>query len=154
LPECVILVGLPAAGKSTLYAHRFAHTHELVSMDLHPNVRDKAVRMETHLRQALQAGRSVVVDNTNPTIAVRAPLIRIARELGAEVVGYYVEATTRQAVARNSKREGRARVPNVGIFATAKRLQPPDHSEGFDRLYRARMRQDGRFDIEPLATGR
>jgi predicted kinase len=149
--ECVILVGLQAAGKSTLYAQRFAGTHAHVSMDLHPNARKKALRIESQLRQALQTGRSVVVDNTNPTIAVRAPLIRIARELGAEVIGYYVEATTREAVARNSKREGRARVPNVGIFATAKRLQPPTLDEGFDRLYRARMRQDGTFEIEPIA---
>jgi predicted kinase len=149
--ECVILVGLQGAGKSTLYAQHFADTHELASMDLHPHARKKSVRIETQLRQVLQAGRSVVVDNTNPTIAVRAPLIRIARELGAQVIGYYVEATTREAVARNSKREGRARVPNVGIFTTAKRLQVPTLSEGFDRLYRARMRQDGTFEIVPAS---
>jgi predicted kinase len=147
----VILVGLPAAGKSTLYEWRFSDTHELVSMDLHPNAPKQALRLEAQLRQALQAGRSVVVDNTNPTVAVRAPLIRLARELGANVIGYYVEATTRQAVARNSKREGRARVPNVGIFTTAKRLEVPSASEGFDRLYRARMKQDGSFEINDMA---
>jgi predicted kinase len=146
--ECVILVGLPGAGKTTLYRQRFAPTHELVSMDLHPNVRHKAVRLETDLRRALEARRSVVVDNTNPTVAVRAPLIRLAREHGATVVCYYVEATTREAVARNSKRDAKSRIPNVGIFATAKRLQPPTLAEGFDRLYRARMRQDGSFDIQ------
>ena len=116
-------------------------------MDLHPNAPKKADRIEAQVRELLLARRSVVVDNTNPTIAVRAPLIRIARELGADVVGYYVEAKTREAVARNSKREGRARVPNVGIFTTAKRMQPPTMSEGFDRLYRARMKQDGTFEI-------
>jgi hypothetical protein len=84
-------------------------------------------------------------------VAVRAPLIRLARELGAQVIGYYVEATTREAVARNSRREGRARVPNVGIFTTAKRLQVPTLSEGFDRLYRARMQKDGTFEIQPAS---
>jgi predicted kinase len=151
--ECVILVGLQAAGKSTLYVRQFAQTHERISMDLHPNAPKKAIRIEAQLRDLLQQGRSVVVDNTNPTIAARAPLIRIARELGAEVVGYYVEATTREAVARNSKREGRARVPNVGIFTTAKRLQAPTLDEGFDRLYRARMQQDGSFDVLPMVEG-
>ena len=150
MPECVILVGLQGAGKSTLYTQLFSHTHERVSMDLHPNARTKGLRVETELRQLLQGGRSVVVDNTNPTIVVRAPLIRTARELGADVVGYYVEATTREAVARNSRREGRARVPNVGIFTTAKRLQVPTRDEGFDRLYRARMKEDGNFEIEQI----
>ena len=49
--ECVILVGLPGAGKSTLYAQRFADTHELVSMDLHRKAGKKSLRIETHLRQ-------------------------------------------------------------------------------------------------------
>jgi len=32
--ECVILIGLPAAGKSTLYRDRFATTHVHISKDL------------------------------------------------------------------------------------------------------------------------
>src|SRR5262245_22622429 len=145
--ECVILVGLQAAGKTTFYRQRFAATHALVSMDLFPNARHRSTRLMRELTQALDAGRSVVVDNTNPTIAVRAPLIRLARSHGAFVTGYYLEATTREAVARNKRREGKARIPDVGIFATAKRLEPPLRPEGFHRLYRARMRDDGSFDV-------
>jgi len=40
--------------------------------------------------------------------AERALVIAIARELGARIVGYYVEAATREAVARNERRTGRA----------------------------------------------
>jgi hypothetical protein len=42
-------------------------------------------------------------------------------------------------------------VPDVGIFATAKRLEPPMRAEGFDRLYRARAQADGSFRIEEIA---
>ena len=84
-------------------------------------------------------------------MAVRAPLIQLARARGAEVVGYYVEATTREAVARNRVREGKARIPNIGIFATAKKMQLPTRAEGFDRLYRARMRDDGTFAVEDMS---
>ena len=150
MAECIILVGLQGAGKTTLYRRHFADSHAHVSMDLFPNARHKSARLLRDLAQDLDAGRSVVVDNTNPTAAVRAPIIQAARDRGAHVVGYYVEATTREAVARNRQREGRARVPDVGIFATAKRLEPPVPTEGFDRLYRARAQDDGSFQIDEI----
>jgi predicted kinase len=149
--ECVILVGLQGAGKTTFFRERFAASHAHVSMDRFPSARHKASRIASEITRALEAGQSVVVDNTNPTVAVRAPLIQLARARGAEVVGYYVEATTREAVARNRAREGKARIPNVGIFATAKKLEPPTRAEGFERLYRARMRDDGTFAVEEMS---
>ena len=150
MTECILLVGLQGAGKTTLYRRHFADSHAHVSMDLFPNARNRSARLLRDLAQALDAGRSVVVDNTNPTAAVRAPIIQAARARGAEVIGYHVEATTREALARNRQREGRARVPDVGIFATAKRLEPPVRAEGFDRLYRARAQADGAFQIAEI----
>src|SRR5262249_12892343 len=134
-PECVILVGLPGAGKSTFFRSRFpAHTH--VSKDTFPpHARDKQARQDAAIRTSLAAGVPVVVDNTNVTPADRAAIIAIAREFGARVVGYYLEVSTRDAVARNERREGRAKVPKVAIFASAKKLVPPQLSEGFDELY-------------------
>ena len=35
---------------------------------------------------------------------------------------------------RNAAREGRARVPLVGVFSTLVRLVPPALEEGFDRI--------------------
>jgi predicted kinase len=141
--ECVILVGLPGSGKSTLARRRFPG-HVFISKDALPRAaRDKQARQDTLLRAALAAGRSVVVDNTNPTPADRAAIIRIAREFGACVIGIYVEASTRAAVARNEQRTGAARVPKVAIFTCAKRLVPPEASEGFDSLETVRVQPDG-----------
>lgn len=133
-PECVILVGLPGAGKSTFARSRYpAHTH--VSKDnFPPHARDKQARQDAAIRASLAAGRSVVVDNTNVTPADRAAVIAVARELGAKIIGYYFAVTTREAVARNERREGRARVPKVAIFTCAKKLVPPAMEEGFDEL--------------------
>ena len=133
-PECVILVGIPGAGKTTLRGARFP-THECISKDAMPNVRDKQARQAAMLRAALGAGRSVVVDNTNVTPAERGAIIALARALGARVIGYYLETSTRDAVARNERREGKARVPKVAIFTSAKRLVPPALDEGFDELH-------------------
>ena len=143
-PECVVLVGLPGAGKTTFYRQRYP-SYEHISKDALPNVRNKQARQDAALRAALAAGRSVIVDNTHVSAAERAAVVTIARESGARVIGYYIEATPREAVARNEGRTGRARVPKVAIFTCAKRLVPPAIEEGFDELHTLRVLEDGSF---------
>lgn len=133
-PELIIFVGLQAAGKSTWYRNHFAATHVHVSKDLMPNARSRDTKQQQLVEQALAAGRSVVVDNTNPTPAVRAPLIAAGRRHGARVIAVFFESSVRDAVARNRAREGKARVPDVAIFVTAKKLVPPSLEEGFDEV--------------------
>ena len=149
MAECVIFVGLPAAGKTTFYQRRFAATHRHISKDHWPNAARKDERQAILIRDALRAGDSVVVDNTNPALSDRAPVIALARELGARVIGYYFTASTREAVGRNRGREGRERVPDVAIFTKAKRMVVPTSAEGFDELYRVAIREDGEFDVTP-----
>jgi predicted kinase len=148
--EAVIFVGLPAAGKTTFYQQRFAATHAHVSKDLWPKSADKAARQARELSATLSAGRSVVVDNTNPTAADRALVIAAAREHGARVIGYYFAAQPGEAIGRNRGREGKARVPNVAIFTTAKRMVAPASSEGFDELYRVTVAGGGAFEVQPM----
>ena len=146
----MILVGLPAAGKTTFYQQRFSASHRHISKDLWPNAPRKDERQARELRAALGAGVGVVVDNTNPTAVDRQAIIAIAREFGARVVGYYFGATTREAIGRNRGREGTARVPDVAIFTAAKRMVPPVRDEGFDELYRVSITPDRGFAVEPM----
>jgi predicted kinase len=143
--ECVIMIGLPGAGKST-FVRRYFPSHDCISKDAFPpSARDKQRRQDAALRTALAAGRSVVVDNTNVTPQDRAAIITIAREFGARIVGIYVEASTREAIARNEGRSGRAKVPKVAIFTSAKRFVMPSPAEGFDELRAVRVTADGGF---------
>ena len=161
--ELIILIGLPAAGKSSLYREKFAGTHLHVSKDLWPNAtkrEDRSARGRSRrgdqremIEAALASGKSVVIDNTNPTKAERAKLIALARAHGASVLGYYFDINTRTAVARNAERTGRGKVPNVAIFTAAKRLQPPSRGEGFDQLFRVTIDKDRKLDIIELAPG-
>jgi len=149
--ECVILIGLPAAGKTTFFRERFAATHDHISKDVLRNNKRPSRRQEHLIAESLAAGRSVVVDNTNPSATARAPLIEIARKYGAEVVGYFFVSEAGDALRRNRTREGRERVPDVAIFTVRKHLQPPASTEGFDRLYAVRMNEaERRFDVEAM----
>lgn len=132
--DLIIFIGLQASGKTTYYERYFAATHVHVSKDLMKNVRSRETRQRQMIGDALAAGKSVVVDNTNPTPAVRAPLIEIGRRHDARVVAYYFETSVKAAIDRNHTREGKARVPDVAIYVTARKLLPPSFEEGFDEV--------------------
>jgi predicted kinase len=132
--ELIILVGLQGSGKTTWYHEHFAATHVHVSKDLMPNARNREMRQQQQIEEALSAGRSVVVDNTNPSIESRAPLVAAGHRRGARVIAVYFEAHVPTSLMRNRAREGKARVPDVAIFRTKKQLVPPSLDEGFDEI--------------------
>jgi len=62
----------------------------------------------------------------------------LAHAYDAQAIPYVFDVTTREAVARNGGRTGRACVPEAAIFAVARRLEPPTPAEGFDRIFHVR----------------
>jgi predicted kinase len=148
--ELRVLIGLQAAGKTTYFQRSFAATHHLISKDLLRSHRHPAQRQAQLLGEALAAGHSVVVDNTNPTLADRAELIALGRTYGAWIVGCWFPPDLSGSLARNAQREGRARVPPVALYATATRLVPPTYAEGFDALYAVRIAEDGAFAVAEM----
>jgi len=145
--ELVILIGVPASGKTSFVRARLAATHEHVSKDLQPRARRGDERQQGLIAAAFAAGRSVVVDNVNATVAARSSLIRLGRQHGARIVGCYFPSAVKEAVARNRQRSGADRVPDVAIYAAAKHLEPPSADEGFDELRVVRLRPDGGFQV-------
>jgi len=147
--ELILLIGLQAAGKTTFYRQRFVESHAHISMDLLRNNSHPARRQAQLIEEALQAGQSIVVDNTNPAAEVRAPLIAQGKQHGYTIIGYYFQPDVAGSLKRNAGREGKAEVPPVAIYATRKKLQPPTYSEGFDALYSVRITEDGAFQVQP-----
>ena len=73
--ELVVLIGMPASGKSTFFKRFFeAHGYVHVNRDTLGS-EAKCVSAAT---QALESKKSVVVDNTNPTVQSRLQYIQIA----------------------------------------------------------------------------
>lgn len=146
----VIFIGLQASGKSTFFRHHFAATHELVSKDLMRNNKNRSRRQAQLIEQALQRGSSVVVDNTNPTLEERAMLIELGKQYDAQIIGYYFESEVQTSILRNSQRSGKARVPDVAIYATIKKLERPNKAEGFHKLFYVRIADDEAFEVSQV----
>ena len=148
--EVVLFIGLQASGKSTFYRTRFVGTHGHISKDNFRNAKNRERRQQRLMKAALSQGHSVVVDNTNPTLEARGAAILLAHEFGARVIGYYFEPDVKASLERNEQRQGAARVPDIAIFATARKLVSPSYEEGFGQLFlvRASGEVNGEYQFE------
>lgn len=138
--ELIILIGLQASGKSTFYRTQFADTHEHISKDLIKSSKNK--KQAERIERAFQEHRSVVIDNTNVTALDRQQLIDIGRSHNATIIGYYFQPDVLSSRTRNLERAGKAQVPEIAIFITANKLEPPTYADGFDTLYNVRAGKD------------
>ncbi|WP_220505764.1 ATP-binding protein [Microbispora sp. H10830] len=145
--EVAVLVGLQASGKTTFYLQRLAATHAHVSKDNWPNARHRQRRQLRVIAETLEEGRNVAVDNTNPSPEEWGPLVVAAKEHGARVVAYWFPPDLTASLDRNARRPGRARVPEVGIHATVKRLRRPRPSDGFDAVHTVIFDDRGGFTV-------
>jgi|SRR5689334_7233806 len=130
MAQAIIFTGLPGSGKTNYFADHFAATHAHVNRD----ILRTAEREAAIIRECLRLGRSFVVDNTNVTRAVRAPLIRQAKAAGFQVHSYFFDTPVRTAIGRNNHRKDKAPIPVAAILRAAKHLERPSFDEGFDEI--------------------
>jgi len=116
----VLLVGAPAAGKSTLAAALVAAgevaADDVLSTDTYREVltgdaldltsdRKVWVHVRARLVEKMAAGRTTVVDATNLFARRRARHIRVAREYGRPVVAIRFDVPAADLLERNERRE-------------------------------------------------
>lgn len=149
-----VLVGLQASGKSTFYEQCLSGRYALVSKDLFPRgARNKQRRQMRLVHEHLAAGRSVAVDNTNPSPKEWAPLVGLAHARGATVTAYWFPPDVAGSLRRNAARQGRDRVPDVGVLATLNLLRRPSPSDGFDAVRAVRFDGRGGFEVRSASFG-
>lgn len=146
--EAVIFTGIQACGKSSFYLEQFYTTHIRLNMDmLRTRHRERLL-----LDACLRAKQSFVIDNTNPLRTDRKKYIDLIKEHGFELTGYYFQSNLKECLARNNNRSGTSRVPEVAVLGTYKKLELPDFTEGYDRLYYVSLRA-GKFIVEDYQDG-
>jgi len=132
MPELILLIGLPATGKSTFYAEKYPkYVH--INLDILKTRPKELVALE----DAMVAKLNIVVDNTNVTVERRAFYIELAKRANYSVKGYYFSSTAKECLERNNKRK--KKVPRIAIYTMAKKLQRPSRAEGFAELFYVKL---------------
>lgn len=142
--ELILFIGIQATGKSSFYRDRFFATHVRVNLDML-----KTRHRESLLVTACLEGKTpLVVDNTNLNRAYRAKYITGAKARGFAVKGYFFQSRVADSLARNSTRQGKARVPDLAILGASGQMELPSLNEGFDSLYFVRLEGQNQFNVE------
>lgn len=147
--EVIVVMGYNASGKST-------HTNRYVDMGYHRVNRDIAGgtldELANDISKLLGNGiNKIVVDNTYPSVASRASVIKAAKDQGAKVICVHMntslEDAQMNACLRMIRKYGKllspeeikaAKDPNTfppaALFHYRKQYQPPSKAEGFDHI--------------------
>ncbi len=141
----LVLVGLPASGKSTFRGQvqsRLDHIRVVCPDEIRPVIygatfdprHESIVWQVTYsvLNYWLRLGEPVIFDATNLSQGVRKPLIDTARRHGSRVWSIYFRVSLEVALSRNARRD--RVVPPERVRDMADRLEPPSLEEGFDQV--------------------
>ncbi len=144
----ILLIGLPASGKSTLARQLQAECpdRDLISTDA---IREKIFGAEViqgswlviwqevqrQFQSAIAAHRTAIYDATNAQRSRRREILSLGRELGfTTITGIWVDTPVWLCLARNKRRT--RQVPEEVIFRMHRQLRdaPPSLAEGLDEL--------------------
>ena len=128
--ECIILIGIPGAGKSTYYKDKFDDTHLRINLDmLGRRSRESAI-----FKAAVKTNTKIVIDNTNTTIKDRMKYIPLLKKHKYKIIACYFQTDLEKTIEANNKRD--RVVPEKVIRTYYKNLIIPELCEGFDEVYR------------------
>ena len=144
--QLIIFTGVQASGKSTFYKQYFYDTHLRINLDMLKTRHRENILFEASLRSKTK----MVIDNTNMTIHDRERYIQRAKDADFEVVSFYFETDLHSTLQRNAQREGKAKIPEVGVKATFQKLEKPTSMEGFDTLFKVKLIENDGFSILPV----
>jgi len=153
VPVVYVLIGLPAAGKSTWVAQQdWASTCAYISTDhyvdrfaarmgqtynqVFKTVMPRAIRlMMRAVRRAQAQGQDIIWDQTNLTRASRARKFRLLPEYRAVAV-VFAAPEPQEHARRLTSRPGK-RIPESVLASMTQSYEAPDEGEGFEEIWYA-----------------
>lgn len=138
-----LFMGIQASGKTSFYYVYFQQGYEHINLDtLHTRNKERLA-----IENCIRLAKNFVIDNTNPKKADRERYIKMAKESGYYITGYFFKSVIKECINRNEQRTGKAKVPRCAIASTSNQLELPEYKEGFDKLYYVCL-EEGEFKIE------
>ncbi|KAI8067927.1 Polynucleotide 5'-hydroxyl-kinase [Gongronella butleri] len=132
--ELVIFTGPPASGKST-----FAKTHLADYVHVNQDTLKSRPRCLRTCGDALRAGKSVVIDNTNAKVSIRAEYVTMAKDLGVPVRCFVFSANLDLCRHNNHYRHLHSKgdialLPRIAFDTYRSNAQSPDLKEGYTEI--------------------
>ena len=130
--EMVLLVGSPASGKSTFCSTYFP-TYLRINQD---TLKTKAKCLR-ETEKALKEGKSIIIDNTNPSKSIRKEYLDLVRKYNTTARVFLFEYQPELVKHLNIVRErktGNKRLPDVAFRMYRSRYERPEVTEGFQTI--------------------
>jgi len=134
--EMVLFVGGPGAGKSTFWSNYLSDYVRVNNDTL--KTKEKCMKVA---RAALDEGKSVVIDNTNPDADTRKRYTSIAAEKGVPIRCFFFDFAKDICMHNNKQRKTNEhrqhlskKVGDVIIHTFYKKLEKPTTAEGFSEV--------------------
>uniref|UniRef100_A0A6B2LH99 Uncharacterized protein n=1 Tax=Arcella intermedia TaxID=1963864 RepID=A0A6B2LH99_9EUKA len=132
----IIMVGMPASGKTT-----FVTQYLLPKGYVHINrdtlkTQPKCLKMT---KEALHNKKSVVIDNTNPSVEARSHYIQVAKSFSIPCRCFLMSTPMKLAAHLNGYRENKSnyqikRIPETAYNVYESKFEKPKESEGFTEI--------------------
>jgi bifunctional polynucleotide phosphatase/kinase len=134
--EMILFVGGPGSGKSTFWS-KYLSDYTRVNNDT-LKTKEKCMKVA---REALDAGKSCVIDNTNPDADTRSRYTNIAKEKKVPIRCFFFDYDKTICMHNNKQRKLNThrkhfskKVGDVIIHTYYKKLEPPKLTEGFSEI--------------------
>lgn len=151
--EVILFVGCPASGKSTFYK---CHLKSRGYIHINRDTLGTWQKCVAECNRALQVGKSVAVDNTNPDRESRLRYIECARNHNVPIRCFVFTTSIAHAKHNNKFREltvkeSSYKKVNDLVFNTYKsKFSEPEISEGFSQIVKVTINPS--FESDKLAT--
>jgi bifunctional polynucleotide phosphatase/kinase len=132
--EMVLLIGPPASGKST-----FAKTYYPNYIYCNKDTDKTDSKCLTKAKKGIENGKSIIIDNTNPSKKSREKYIQLAKDNNYNVKGYIIEInddlTRHLNYYRTQKSGGKIKlIPDIAYRMYKSKFENPLKSEGFNDI--------------------
>jgi bifunctional polynucleotide phosphatase/kinase len=133
--QMILMVGRQGSGKSQIAKHLEGMGYGYVNQDTCKT----AKKCQDLTRQFLSTGKSVVIDNTNPSIEARKEYLSLGRQFGYSILVFELvvpkELNEKLDILRTILDPTKSRLSSMAFRMYDSRYQTPTLDEGFDKIY-------------------